>query len=646
MERARFPCLAALRHESKRRQILVMRQPLRFVVTVIMSLLVSLSLFGAHSADASGSIWVELRPAGDVSRDWYGLASDSTGTHLVAAAFGNWGTEGWVYTSIDGGVTWTIRYPSANSQYWKGAASDSDGSNLIAIAWSGLCYTSSNGGVDWTRRYPAGGQTERWQSVASDDDGSVLIVGASAGRIYVSRDSGASWTETRPAGNVDGDWRGLSCSSDGSIMLVGNYDGRLYRSTNGGSTWSELTPAGAVNHCWQGTACGSDGRSIIVGVEGGRLYTSSNGGSTWTERRPVGDTDQNWAHFASSSDGRVLLAANEARLYLSLDNGATWTEQRPAGDKDVHWTCCSSADGSYLVVGSYASGRLYSLAAKPSARSLSVSKVGDGTVALDPAGGTYDDGTIVTLTATPATGYIFTGWSGSISGAANPARITMNGDKTVTATFTAVSTYTLTPSAGAGGAITPNSPQTVLRGGTKTFAIAPGVGYRIADVAVDGVSQGAITSYTFNNVTSNHTISARFEQESGKQTVMVLQVGKSAFTVNGTSNTLDSPPVIRNGRTLVPIRAIIEALGGTVGWDGTARKATVALGRVTIELWIGQSTARVNNISTRIDSTNLKVVPEIINGRTMLPLRFVTENLGATVDWEPISQTITITYAP
>ena len=129
-----------------------------------------------------------------------------------------------------------------------------------------------------------------------------------------------------------------------------------------------------------------------------------------------------------------------------------------------------------------------------------------------------------------------------------------------------------------------------------------------------------------------------------KQIVLVLHIGKSAFTINGSSKTLDSSPVIKNGRTLVPIRAIIEALAGTVGWDATTKKATVTLGKKTIALWIGKSAATVNGVSTPIDSTNAKVVPEIINSRTMLPLRFVTENLGATVGWDQNTQTITITY--
>jgi len=131
-----------------------------------------------------------------------------------------------------------------------------------------------------------------------------------------------------------------------------------------------------------------------------------------------------------------------------------------------------------------------------------------------------------------------------------------------------------------------------------------------------------------------------------KPTIIILQIGKSNFTVNGISNTLDSPPIIKNNRTLLPIRAIVEALGGSVSWDATERKVTVSLGSTTIELWIGKSIAKVNGIDTPIDSTNPKVVPEIINSRTMLPIRFIAETLGCDVQWDGTMKTITITYQP
>jgi len=127
-------------------------------------------------------------------------------------------------------------------------------------------------------------------------------------------------------------------------------------------------------------------------------------------------------------------------------------------------------------------------------------------------------------------------------------------------------------------------------------------------------------------------------------TTLILQIGSSTFTVNGETRTLDSPPIIKNGRTLVPIRAIVEAMGGSVSWDGTEKKVTITLKDTVIELWINKPQAKVNGELKWIDDTNHKVVPEIINGRTMLPLRFVAETLGAHVDWDGTTKTITITY--
>ena len=76
-------------------------------------------------------------------------------------------------------------------------------------------------------------------------------------------------------------------------------------------------------------------------------------------------------------------------------------------------------------------------------------------------------------------------------------------------------TVTIRASAGQGGSITPNGAVQVLKGGSQTFAITPASGYQIGSVLVDGVSQGAISTYTFTNVTEPHTISATFTGGSG-----------------------------------------------------------------------------------------------------------------------------------
>jgi len=142
---------------------------------------------------------------------------------------------------------------------------------------------------------------------------------------------------------------------------------------------------------------------------------------------------------------------------------------------------------------------------------LTVTKTGTGTgsVATNPSGTTFTSGTSVTLTATASAGSSFAGWSGACSGTSQTCTVTMNGNTSVGAAFT-VQNETITASAGTGGTISPTGSVSVNYGASQTFSIAPASGYTIAGVTVDGASVGAVTSYTFSNVTGNHTIAASF----------------------------------------------------------------------------------------------------------------------------------------
>jgi len=104
-------------------------------------------------------------------------------------------------------------------------------------------------------------------------------------------------------------------------------------------------------------------------------------------------------------------------------------------------------------------------------------------------------------------------------------------------------------------------------------------------------------------------------------------------------------PIIRENRTFLPIRYVAEPLGASLAWDGAQQKATITFQGKVIELWIGSNAARVDGKLVSIDSGNPNVKPLIVPpGRTMLPLRFVSENLGCQVDWNSSSQQITVTY--
>ena len=90
---------------------------------------------------------------------------------------------------------------------------------------------------------------------------------------------------------------------------------------------------------------------------------------------------------------------------------------------------------------------------------------------------------------------------------------------------------------------------------------------------------------------------------------------------------------------MVPIRAIVESLGGSVGWDAATRRLDIQLGSHTLTTWVGKTIATVNG-----SSKTMSAAPAIIGGRTMIPLRFVAENLGCLVGWDQPTRGVTVVY--
>ena len=167
-----------------------------------------------------------------------------------------------------------------------------------------------------------------------------------------------------------------------------------------------------------------------------------------------------------------------------------------------------------------------------------------------------------------------------------------------------------------------------LKGGKNTITIK----------AIDAVGNESTRTFTVEYVPKKVT-----------STMITLQIGSPYISVNGISRKIDnqgSKPVIENNRTLLPVRVLIESLGGTVQWNPKARSVTINLSGNTIVLIIGKNTALVNGIKTKIDPKNSKVTPVIINGRTYLPLRFIAENLGCMIDWNAATKTVSIYYMP
>jgi hypothetical protein len=118
---------------------------------------------------------------------------------------------------------------------------------------------------------------------------------------------------------------------------------------------------------------------------------------------------------------------------------------------------------------------------------------------------------------------------------------------------------------------------------------------------------------------------------------IALAASQIGVVVNGKTLSLDSAPVIENGRTLVPLRGIFESLHSTPIWDGGTKTVTATRGDVTIKLQIGMKNATKNG-----QTISLEVPPKIINNRTYVPLRFIGESFGSQVTWNSESKTIHI----
>ena len=175
-------------------------------------------------------------------------------------------------------------------------------------------------------------------------------------------------------------------------------------------------------------------------------------------------------------------------------------------------------------------------------------------------------------------------------------------------------------------------------GSTVTFTARPAPGWEFAGWS--GSATGAANPLALT-MDDNKSVLATFEKSvDPNQHIITLSVGSMVAHLDGQVVTLDTPPVIVSGRTLVPLRPIIEGLGGGITWVSETRSVEVEFNGTTLLLQIGNRTAVVNG-----KAVQMNVPATIMNGRTMLPVRFVSENLGADVQWEELTKTVTITVS-
>jgi hypothetical protein len=129
-----------------------------------------------------------------------------------------------------------------------------------------------------------------------------------------------------------------------------------------------------------------------------------------------------------------------------------------------------------------------------------------------------------------------------------------------------------------------------------------------------------------------------------RNVVIFMTIGSTKAVVNDQNIVLDIAPRIIGGRTLVPLRFIAEAFGATILWNARDQQIDITLQTIAMKhqivLWIGNRRALVDSKEYILESPPLTLPP----GRTIVPIRFIAEALESSVDWQPLTRTIKITF--
>jgi uncharacterized repeat protein (TIGR02543 family) len=435
-----------------------------------------------------------------------------------------------------------------------------------------------------------------------------------------------------------------------STLYAGTLGG-VFRSVNSGTTWTAMNTGLTSMNVVCFAINPATPSTLYAGTLGG-VFRSTDSGNHWTAMN-TGLTSKAVSSLAvNPKSSATLYAGTQDGVFRSKDSGTTWT----------------------VVNTGLTNGTVTSLAVNPKSPATLYVGTGSGVFRSVNSGTTWTamntgltSMNIVCFAinpVTPSTLYVGTGsgvfrsvnsgttWTAVNTGLTNqgvnslainpksPA-ILYAGTGSGVFRYDTVTSYALTTTVAqsAGGSISRSPDASSYAPGTVvTLAASPASGYDFTgwSGALTGTKNpSTVTMDADKNVTAFFTLKVT--------KIIQLTIGSRTMYVDGSPVILEAAPIILNSRTLLPIRAIVEAVGGTIAWDASTQKVTIVQNDKTLVLWIDRNVATLNGQSVNIDS-NPKVVPIIMSGRTLLPLRFVAETLAMDVQWNAVTRMVTITY--
>ncbi len=489
------------------------------------------------------------------------------------------GTNGLIYKTIDGGLNWVSQslglgvgqlnythFPTTNVGY--------------AVGNSGVIIKTTDGGYNWTKLVSGTTNTLRSVHFSSATEG--WAVGDGSTIVHTS-DGGVTWSNMNAG---FGFWRSVWFSSPTNGCVVAGVNIKI--TTDGGLTWTTAT--GNTSADWSKVQFSNITPSIgwVVGYNNG-VSKTTDGGLTWTTQfLPLLSANVS-SSVSVVNDTVAYIQSNGGGVVKTIDGGNNWiatTSTTYTGD--IHMV---GIDTGYALVNGltiYHSTNGFntnsiSYNGANSMADLFMANKNKG-CAVDVAGGIYVFDCVAplaypfysfqgnTCAGTPTTMQMQSSQFGfkyqlkrnginvpgvnPISGgnAINFGTHTIAGVYTVEAysssntcpmttmmlgSVTINPTYTIAASAGVNGTISSPGNTSLCSGDNITYTITPDPTFSIADVLVDGVSVGAVASYTFSNVTSSHSISASFVGACATtyETINASICQGSSYTFNGIAQT-------------------------------------------------------------------------------------------------------------
>lgn len=466
-----------------------------------------------------------------------------------------------------------------------------------------------------------------------------IVFGADNGYLYCLTDFGKLLWKTNLGGKIR-----ATPLIFGSYIYIGSTDGDFYKLTLGGDIINKFKTNGEIHSSAGLLSDGSiafssyDGFLYILSNDLKLLYKFNSGSKIYSSPCVASDDTIYFGTldgtlYAVSDKGDELfkfdarapiysspVIGNDGTLYFGDDNGWAYA----LGSKTGIITIATNLDvAEYLIKGPrdyYGKGKTYVVRGVPE---------GEYTITYKDVQG-YKTPPSETLVLTGNSSIHFEATYTEVAPILSAIVVTTNLDS---ASFivSGVKTYK-----GSGKEYTVKN----VPAGIYTVSFDDVQGYKTPESIKKEVKDGEIIAFS-----GQYT-----KLPEPKKAEIILRIGNPYMSVNGVKKEIDprgntSPVIIAKwGRTVVPIRAIVEAFGGNINWDGKEKKVTILFNGNIINLWINKNSAKVNGEYYLIDSKNPEVTPIIMNDRTMVPVRFVMEAMGCTVTWNPNLKEITIMF--